>query len=40
VYSRAELVFLDGAIIYDRQDKKRQAVTDFELGQPALEDVQ
>ena len=40
VYSRAELVFLDGAIIYDRHDKTRQAVTDFELGQPALEDVQ
>lgn len=40
VYSRADLVFLDGAVIYDRHDKARQAVTDFELGQPALQDVQ
>jgi imidazolonepropionase-like amidohydrolase len=36
VYTRADLVFLDGAVIYDRNDKSRQAVTDFELGQPVL----
>jgi imidazolonepropionase-like amidohydrolase len=34
VYTRADLVFLDGAVIYDRNDKSRQAITDFELGQP------
>ncbi len=34
VYSRAETVFVDGAILYDRNDKSRQAVSDFELGQP------
>jgi imidazolonepropionase-like amidohydrolase len=39
VYSLADQVFLDGAIIYDRQDKARQAVTDFELGQPVREDL-
>jgi imidazolonepropionase-like amidohydrolase len=39
VYTKADLVLLDGAIIYDRHDKARQAVTDFELGQPVLEDV-
>ncbi len=40
VYTRADIVFLDGAIIYDRHDKTRQAVTDFELGQPALQEMQ
>jgi imidazolonepropionase-like amidohydrolase len=38
VYTRADQVFLDGAVVYDRHDKARQAVTDFELGQPVLED--
>jgi hypothetical protein len=39
VYTKADLVFLDGAVIYDRYNKARQAVTDFELGQPVLEDL-
>ncbi len=34
VYSRAQTVFVDGARVYDRQDKAYQAVADFELGQP------
>ncbi len=34
VYSRAETVFVDGAIMYNRNDKSYQAVSDFELGQP------
>jgi imidazolonepropionase-like amidohydrolase len=38
VYTKADLVFLDGAVIYDRSDKSHQAVTDFELGQPVLEE--
>jgi hypothetical protein len=39
VYTKTDLVFLDGAVIYDRSNKARQAVTDFELGQPVLEDL-
>ncbi len=34
VYARAETVFVDGAVTYDRNDKAHQAVSDFELGQP------
>ena len=33
VYAKADLVFIDGAIAYDRSDAERQPVTDFELGQ-------
>ena len=40
VYSRAEAVFLDGAIVYDRNDPARRATSDFEVGQPALEKPQ
>jgi imidazolonepropionase-like amidohydrolase len=32
VYSRAEKVFVDGALLYDRLDPSRQYETDFELG--------
>jgi imidazolonepropionase-like amidohydrolase len=32
VYSRAEKVFIDGALAYDRDDPSRQPVTDFSLG--------
>jgi hypothetical protein len=32
VYSRAEQVFVDGALLYDRNDPSRQYLTDFELG--------
>ena len=34
VYSRADKVYIDGALAFDRFDKSRQAVSDFELGQP------
>ncbi len=34
VYARAEKVYIDGALAFDRHDKSRQAVSDFELGQP------
>jgi imidazolonepropionase-like amidohydrolase len=37
VYSRPDLVFIDGAIAYDRADPSRQPRSDFELGQPARE---
>ena len=32
VYSKAEKVFVDGALVYDRDDPKRQPESDFELG--------
>jgi len=32
VYSKAEKVFIDGALAYDRDDPKKRPVTDFELG--------
>jgi imidazolonepropionase-like amidohydrolase len=32
VYSRAEQVFVDGALLFDRNDPNRQYLTDFELG--------
>jgi imidazolonepropionase-like amidohydrolase len=32
VYSRAEKVYIDGALMYDRYDPRHQPVTDFELG--------
>jgi len=34
VYTRAEEVFIDGALVYDRNDPTRQPLSDFELGQP------
>ncbi len=36
VYSRAEKVYVDGALLYDRSDPARQPRTDFELGTPAV----
>ena len=32
VYALAQMVFIDGALVYDRSDPARQAVSDFELG--------
>lgn len=32
VYALADQVFVDGALVFDRFDKKKQAVSDFELG--------
>lgn len=32
IYSKAEKVFIDGQLLYDRLDDKKQPVTDFELG--------
>lgn len=32
IYSRADVTFIDGAIIYDRMDTERQFQSDFELG--------
>lgn len=33
VYARADHVFIDGALVYDRDDPSRRPVSDFELGQ-------
>jgi imidazolonepropionase-like amidohydrolase len=38
VYTRADLVYIDGALRFDRSDPGRQPVSDFSLGQPALEE--
>jgi imidazolonepropionase-like amidohydrolase len=34
VYSKAELVFIDGAIAFDRSDARRQPNSDFAVGRP------
>ena len=34
IYSKADEVFVDGALVYDRDDPARRPVSDFELGQP------
>ncbi|WP_084399978.1 amidohydrolase [Henriciella aquimarina] len=39
VYAQAEKVFVDGALMYDRDDPDYQPVSDFELGQPGEGDV-
>lgn len=33
VYAKAQQVFIDGALVYDRDNKALQPVSDFELGQ-------
>lgn len=37
IYSHTDLVFIDGAVAYDRQDPAGQRATDFELGRPQRE---
>jgi hypothetical protein len=32
VYSLADQVWIDGALVYDREDPSVQPLTDFELG--------
>jgi len=39
VYSRPERVWVDGALLYDANDRSRRPVSDFELGQPGEGDV-
>ena len=33
VYAKAQQVFIDGALVFDRNDQALQPVSDFELGQ-------
>ena len=40
VYSRANQVFIDGALVYDRHDPARQPKSDFEVGQPSQSGMQ
>jgi len=39
VYTRPEMVWVDGALLYDSKDPKKRPVSDFELGQPGEGDV-
>lgn len=39
VYTQAEQVYVDGALIFDLNDKTHQPVSDFRLGQPGEGDV-
>lgn len=39
VYARPDKVWVDGALLFDAQDRKRKRVSDFELGQPGEGDV-
>ena len=38
-YSRPQMVWIDGALMYDANDPKKRPVSDFELGQPGEGDV-
>jgi imidazolonepropionase-like amidohydrolase len=37
VYTKADEVFIDGALVFDRFDPRRRPLADFEVGQPALQ---
>lgn len=39
VYTRADQVYVDGALLYDRMRPDKQPISDFELGQPGEGDV-
>ncbi|WP_375209695.1 amidohydrolase [Hyphomonas jannaschiana] len=39
VYTKADQVFIDGALMYDRTDNAARPVRDFELGQPGEGDM-
>ena len=39
VYTRPQMVWVDGALLYDAANPKLRPVSDFELGQPGLGDV-
>ena len=39
VYTRPQMVWIDGALLYDANNPKLRPVSDFELGQPAEGDV-
>ncbi|HPE48616.1 MAG TPA: amidohydrolase [Hyphomonas sp.] len=39
VYTKADQVYVDGALMYDRNDPAYRAVSDFELGQPGEGDM-
>ena len=40
VFSKPDLVLIDGAVAFDRSDKSRRPVSDFELGRPQREGIE
>ncbi|GER03908.1 hypothetical protein JCM17846_15900 [Iodidimonas nitroreducens] len=38
-YAKAEKVYVDGALVWDLNDRTVQPVMDFELGQPGAGDA-
>jgi imidazolonepropionase-like amidohydrolase len=38
-YTRPQMIWIDGALMYDANDPKRRPVSDFELGQPGEGDT-
>ncbi|WP_199554008.1 amidohydrolase [Sandaracinobacteroides hominis] len=38
VYSRPQMVWIDGALLYDSNDPRRRPVSDFEIGHPGAGD--
>lgn len=38
VYTKADQVFIDGALVYDRSNPSRRPRSDFELGEPSMAD--
>ncbi|WP_255833598.1 amidohydrolase [Kordiimonas sp. SCSIO 12603] len=39
VYAKADITFVDGAVVHDRSDASKRRVSDFELGMPGEGDV-
>ena len=39
VYSKADQVYIDGALMYEREADEQLPIMDFELGQPGEGDV-
>jgi imidazolonepropionase-like amidohydrolase len=37
IYSHADQVYVDGALVFDRKDPAKQPKSDLELGQPSQE---
>ncbi len=40
VFSKPDLVLIEGAVAFDRSDKSRRPVSDFELGRPQREGIE
>ncbi len=40
VFSKPDLVIIDGAVAFDRSDRSRRPISDFELGRPQREGIE